>query len=207
MKMATTMQDLLPTPSHTINSGANAIFGISWNMTMLGKRASRTQAENVIATASANPQQRRQSETDHGLYCRRQGVLEKDVVTLRQHFPDRGGRRQQQRRDPGRSAQDLPGARHKHRKAEWQQHTAAGMPPPARLAAAKPGRGGSGFLQRGHFWRSAHVFGEFGDAFMDLRPFLRGVPGRAGNEKARARRALHQSLCWQGPMTSSIISV
>jgi hypothetical protein len=32
MKMATTMHDLLPTPSQTMNSGAGAIFGISWNM-------------------------------------------------------------------------------------------------------------------------------------------------------------------------------
>jgi hypothetical protein len=29
IKVATTMQDLLPTPNQTINSGASAIFGIS----------------------------------------------------------------------------------------------------------------------------------------------------------------------------------
>jgi len=29
MKMATTMQDLLPTPSQTMKSGASAILGIS----------------------------------------------------------------------------------------------------------------------------------------------------------------------------------
>ena len=33
---ANVMRDVLPMPSQTMNSGASAIFGISWNNTMFG---------------------------------------------------------------------------------------------------------------------------------------------------------------------------
>src|ERR1700686_2631480 len=44
-KVAKAIRDSLVIPSHTTNSGASAIFGISWNTTRLGYKVSRNKGE------------------------------------------------------------------------------------------------------------------------------------------------------------------
>src|SRR5262249_45603985 len=55
MKSANTRRELLQMPSHTMNSGARAIFGMSWKATRSGWSASRIGREYVMAMATAMP--------------------------------------------------------------------------------------------------------------------------------------------------------
>src|SRR6202022_88992 len=55
IKIENVTREGVPIPSHTINNGAKAIFGINWKSTILGKSAWWASLECTIMPASAMP--------------------------------------------------------------------------------------------------------------------------------------------------------